>query len=57
MRLDKFFIYLGVVALLCTLSFSEVVLDDDEDDVEVDSDSESEEKARKRSVNPSESFG
>lgn len=46
MRLDKFFIYLGVVALLCALSFSEDVVDDDEDDVEVDSDSESEEKGK-----------
>lgn len=56
MRLDKFFIYLGVVALLCALSFSKDVVDDDEDDVEVDSDSESEEKARRRSVNPFRSF-
>lgn len=56
MQLDKFFVYLGVVALLCALSFSEDVVDDDEDDVEVDSDSEAEEKARRRSVNPFESF-
>ena len=48
MRLNKLVVYLGVVALLCTLSFGEDVGDDDEDDVEVDSENEPEDKVRKR---------
>jgi len=47
MRLNKLFVYLGLVVLLCTLSRAEdVASDDDEDDVEVDSENEQEDKAR-----------
>lgn len=46
MRLNKLFVYLGLVVLLCTLSRAEDISDDDEDDVEVDSENEQEDKAR-----------
>lgn len=48
MRLNKLLVYLGLVALLCSLSWAADVGDDDEDDVEVDSENEPEDKARKK---------
>lgn len=48
MRLNKLFVYLGLVVLLCTLSSAEDVNDDEEDDVEVDSENEPEDKVRKK---------
>ena len=50
MRLNKLLVYLGLVALLCSLSWAADVGDDDEDDVEVDSENEPEDKARKKGV-------
>ena len=47
MRLTKLFVYLGLVLLLCTLSWAADVNEDDEDDVEVDSENEPEDKVRK----------
>ena len=51
MRLNKLLVYLGLVALLCSLAWAADVGDDDEDDVEVDSENEPEDKVRrKRSI-------
>ncbi|XP_068702303.1 calnexin-like [Montipora foliosa] len=57
MRLDKFYVSVAVITLLCALSFCDNADDDYEEDVEVDSESEQDDKGKeKKKVTETESY-